>query len=254
MKVRKVLAVSLSLYIRNCWRLVPPAVVLAALPALPILLLPGPIGEGIAALLALPIMFVLQALHVVESAEVREGRPRPIWKSLAELRPSLKRLVLMMILAFVRFVVYLLLFAAAFYEAVVHQNRGWAIGVLVAGALGLVYLVARWSLLVPVIVLEGVSARKSFKRCGRLVGRRVLRVAAVVFIGSVVYGLVDVLSLLAIRMSVSDEAGRAFAEKVVSEPLTAPFLALLGTTVYFTLRDERDAGGLTPRLVPATAG
>ena len=113
MKVRKVLAVSLSLYIRNCWRLVPPAVVLAALPALPILLLPGPIGEGIAALLALPIMFVLQALHVVESAEVREGRPRPIWKSLAELRPSLKRLVLMMILAFVRFVVYLLLFVMA---------------------------------------------------------------------------------------------------------------------------------------------
>ena len=51
---------------------------------LPILLLPGPIGEGIAALLALPIMFVLQALHVVESAEVREGRPRPIWKSLAD--------------------------------------------------------------------------------------------------------------------------------------------------------------------------
>jgi MFS family permease len=254
MKVRKVLADSFRLYVRNCWRLVPPAVILAALPASPILLKPGPIGEGIAALLALPIMFVLQALHVVESAEVREGRPRPVWKSLAELRPCFKTLLLMMLLAFVRFVVYLVVFMGALYEAVVHQNRGWAIGIVVAGALGLVYLVARWSLLVPVIVLEGVTARKSFKRCGRLVGRRVLRVATVVFLGSIVYGIVDVVSLLAIHMSVSDEAGRAFAEKLITEPLAAPFLALLGTTVYFTLRDERDGSGLTPRLVPARTG
>ena len=254
MKVRKVLADSIRFYVRNCWRLVPPAVVLAALPASPILLKPGPVGEGIAALLALPIMFVLQALHVVESAEVREGRPRPVWKSLADLRPSLKPLLLMMLLATIRVIVYLAVFAVALYEALVHQSKGWLIGILVALVLGFVYLVARWSLLVPVIVLEGVSARKSFKRCGRLVGRRVLRVAAVVFLGSVVYGIVDVLSLLAIRVSVSDEAGRAFAEKLVSEPLTAPFLALLGTTVYFTLRDERGAGGLTPRLVPARTG
>ena len=37
MKARRVLADSSSLYVHHCWRLVPPAVVLAALPACPIL-------------------------------------------------------------------------------------------------------------------------------------------------------------------------------------------------------------------------
>lgn len=240
MKVRRVLADSSSMYVRNCWRLVPPAVVLAALPALPILLLPAPAGEGVAALLAMPIMFVLQALHVVESAEVREGRPRPIWKSCAELRPSLKPLVLMMLLALVRFIVYVAAFAVAYYEAVVHHSLGWTIAVLAGGLLGLVYLLVRWSLLVPVIVLEGVSARRAFKRCGRLVGRHVFGVAAVLFVGAVVYGVVDLAALLAVRGLVGSETGRAFGEKVVSEPVTAPFLALLGTTAYFALREERE--------------
>lgn len=240
MKVRRVLADSSSMYVRNCWRLVPPAVVLAALPALPILLLPAPAGEGVAALLAMPIMFVLQALHVVESAEVREGRPRPIWKSCAELRPSLKPLVLMMVLALVRFIVYVAAFAVAYYEAVVHHSLGWTIAVLAGGLLGLVYLLVRWSLLVPVIVLEGVSARRAFRRCGRLVGRHVFGVAAVLFVGAVVYGVVDLAALLAVRGLVGSETGRAFGEKVVSEPVTAPFLALLGTTAYFALREERE--------------
>lgn len=240
MKVRRVLADSSSMYARNCWRLVPLAVVLAALPALPILLLRAPAGEGVAALLAMPIMFVLQALHVVESAEVREGRPRPVWKSCAELRPSLKPLVLMMVLAFVRLLVYVVAFAVAYYEAVVHRSLGWTIAVLAGGLLGLVYLLVRWSLLVPVIVLEGVSARRAFKRCGRLVGRHVLGVAAVLLVGAVVYGIVDVAALLAVRGLVGSETGRAFGEKVVSEPVTAPFLALLGTTAYFALREERE--------------
>ena len=105
---------------------------------------------------------------------------------------------------------------------------------------GLVYLVARWSLLVPVIVLEGVSARASFKRAGRLVGRHVLGVATVLVAGSLVYALVDVIATLAIHASVSGETSRAFMEKVVSEPLTAPLLALLGTTAYFALREGRE--------------
>ena len=37
-----------------------------------------------------------------------------------------------------------------------------------------------------------------------------------------------------------EEAHRKFGEKIVSEPLIAPFLALLGTTVYFALREERE--------------
>lgn len=252
MKVRRVLVDSSSLYVHNCWRLVPPALVLAALPACPILLLPAPLGEGVAGLLAMPIMFVLQALHVVESAEVREGRPRPIWRSCAELRPSLKPLLLMMLLAFLRFLVYLAGFAVALYEAAVHQNRGWLIAVLVGGVLGLVYLLARWSLLVPVIVLEGVSARRAFTRCGRLLGRHVFGVATVLVVGAVVYGLVDVLALLALRASVGSETGRAFGEKIVSEPVTAPFLALLGTTAYFALREERERRAVAAPQPPLT--
>lgn len=241
MKVRRVLADSSSLYVHHCWRLVPPAIILAVIPACPILLLPAEIGEGVAAVLALPVMFALQALHVVESAEVREGKPRPVWKSAAELRPALKRLVLVTLLACVKLVVYIVAFALLAYAAIARQNLGWLVAIGIGGLLGLVYLVARWSLLVPVVVLEDVSARKAFKRCGKLVGRHVFGVLGVLFVGAIVYAIVDVLALLAIHASVMDEAGRAFGEKIVSEPLIAPFLALLGTTVYFALRDERDA-------------
>ena len=52
--------------------------------------------------------------------------------------------------------------------------------------------------------------------------------------------LVDVIATLAIHASVSGETSRAFMEKVVSEPLTAPLLALLGTTAYFALREGRE--------------
>ncbi|HEV3403135.1 MAG TPA: hypothetical protein VG073_02540, partial [Gaiellaceae bacterium] len=48
-----------------------------------------------------------------------------------------------------------------------------------------------------------------------------------------------------IRSSVSGEASRAFMEKVLSEPLTAPFLALLGTTAYFALREGRQPASQT---------
>jgi hypothetical protein len=102
-----------------------------------------------------------------------------------------------------------------------------------------VYLVARWSLLVPVTVLQGVSARKPFKRAGRLLGRHVLGVSAVLLVGSIAFGVVDMVAIVVIRSSVSGEASRAFTEKVISEPLAAPFLALLGTTAYFALREGR---------------
>ena len=46
---------------------------------------------------------------------------RPWWRG----RPGQSMAVVaMMLLAFVRFVVYLLLFAGALYEAAVHQNKG----------------------------------------------------------------------------------------------------------------------------------
>ena len=253
MKVRTVVTDSCSLYLQHCWRLVPPAIVLSALPACPILLFKPPLGEGLAALLALPITFVLQALHVVESAEVREGRPRPVWQSAADLRPSLKPLVLMTLLATLKMIVYFVVFAGAFFVALTHRNTGWELAMAIGGVVGLVYLVARWSLLVPVIVLEGVSARKSFKRAGRLLGRHVLGVSAVLLIGSIAFGVVDVIAMVVIRSSVSGEASRAFMEKVVSEPLTAPFLALLGTTAYFALREGRRPEGQTDAVAVAAA-
>jgi hypothetical protein len=240
MEARTVIADSCSLYLHHCWRLVPPAVLLSALPACPILFLAPPYGEGLAALLALPVTFVLQALHVVESAEVREGRPRPVWRSAAELRPSLKPLALMMLLATLKLVVYVVAFVAAFAVALAHRNTGWEIGIAGGAVAGFVYLVARWSLLVPVIVLEGVSARASFKRAGQLVGRHVLGVATVLVAGSIVYAVIDVIATLAIHASLNGETSRAFTEKVVSEPLTAPLLALLGTTAYFALREGRE--------------
>jgi hypothetical protein len=63
--------------------------------------------------------------------------------------------------------------------------------------------------------------------------------------------IVDVLALLAIHASVHGESARAFAEQIVSEPLSAPFIALLGTTTYFALREERE--GIARRPIPALA-
>jgi uncharacterized protein (UPF0210 family) len=155
------------------------------------------------------------------------------------------------LLACVKLVVYLAAFALIAYAAVARQSLGLLVAVALGGLAGLVYLVARWSLLVPVVVLEDLGGREAFKRCGRLVGRHVFGVLGVLFVGAIVYAVGDVVALLLIHASVMDESGRAFGEKIVSEPLIAPFLALLGTTVYFALRDERD--GRFGRVEPALA-
>ena len=84
---------------------------------------------------------------------------------------------------------------------------------------------------------RGVGRQRLESRFRR---RHVLGVLAVLFVGAIVYAIVDVLVLLAVHASVMEEAHRKFGEKIVSEPLIAPFLALLGTTVYFALREERE--------------
>ena len=62
MKVRTVVSDSCSLYLHHCWRLVPPAILLSALPACPILLFKPPQQWCIdAAALGLPIRTVLAA-------------------------------------------------------------------------------------------------------------------------------------------------------------------------------------------------
>jgi hypothetical protein len=252
MKVRVVLFDSSSLYVHHWRRLVPPAFALALIPAAPLILVPGQLGPALAALLGLPVLFVLQALHVVEAAEVREGRPAPLRESFRAVRPRLRPLLGAILLGMLKLIGVYVLFVAALVAAVLEHSVTGVVGGLVAFYALLLYLVSRWSMVVPVILLEGIGARKAFRRSRRLVHGHGFRVLGVILLASLAYALVDLTVERIVGVAVDGETMRAFLKKVVAEPLAGPFLVLMWTNAYFAL-GGRPEPVAAPRAVPVPA-
>jgi hypothetical protein len=95
------------------------------------------------------------------------------------------------------------------------------------------YLVTMWSLIVPVIVLENAGAIDSFGRSRSLVkgnGWNVFGVVVLTFLILLAFGLV-----LGLILSALDASIRSFVSNIVSGALTAPFVALTWTLVYYRL-------------------
>jgi hypothetical protein len=96
------------------------------------------------------------------------------------------------------------------------------------------YLITTWSVIVPAIVLEDVAALKSFGRSREIVsgnGWNVFGVVVLSFLVLAAFGIV-----LGLLLAPLDDSVRNFVSNVVSGTLTAPFVALTWTLVYYRLR------------------
>jgi hypothetical protein len=99
------------------------------------------------------------------------------------------------------------------------------------------FLLTIWSLIVPVIVLENVGALASFGRSRAIVrgyGWNVFGVIVVTFLLLLAFGIV--LNLILVFL---DGAVRNFISNIISGTLTAPFIALTWTLVYYRLTEGR---------------
>jgi hypothetical protein len=100
------------------------------------------------------------------------------------------------------------------------------------------FLITIWSVIVPAIVLENAGALQSFGRSRELVrgnGWNVFGVVVLTFLILLAFSIV-----LGIILAPVDETARNFVSNVVSGTLTAPFVALTWTLVYFRLRGARE--------------
>jgi hypothetical protein len=179
-------------------------------------------GRALAALVAAVVSFIgyfwIQGVLVVLTADVRDGVADDSFSQLfARVRPHLGALILAGILA----------------------GLGIVVGFILLIVPGL-YLLTRWSMIGPAILLERVSAAASFTRSHELVRGRawpVFGILLVLFLVNVIAGGIIVGLVAAMGGgAVGNWIGTALASTVV-----APFIAIATTLVYFRLSADRPA-------------
>lgn len=203
------------------WRhLLPIALVVYILIAFLTLLLTallGWLGAILGALAALAGVFWLQGALVVAIDDVRDGRADlSIGETLARVQPRLNTLTLAGLLAAI----------------------GVGVGLVLLIVPGL-YLLTIWLLIVPAIMLEGRGVGDAFSRSQELVrgygwsvfGVIVLTIL-ILFGVSLVFGIVD---------SAIDNRWVGLLFNIVTQTLTAPFVALAWTLTYYELRGLKGA-------------
>ncbi len=99
------------------------------------------------------------------------------------------------------------------------------------------YLVTIWSVLIPVIVLEGSGVTDAFGRSRELVSGHGWNVFGVIVLAWLV--LIAVSIVIAIVTAPFGETVGAFIADLISGTITGPFVALVMTVLYYRLRDRR---------------
>jgi hypothetical protein len=183
------------------------------------------LGAIAAVFVSLAGIFWLQGALVTAIEDVRDGKADlSIGETLAHIRPRLNTLALAGILA--------------------------ALGITLGFILLIVpgfFLLTIWSLIIPVIVLEGSGVMDSFGRSRELTsGNRwgvFGRIIVTVLIVGIAGGIVS-----AITRAILPEQIDEYVANVISSSLTAPFAALVWTLMYYRLRQARE-----PATAPAPA-
>jgi Membrane domain of glycerophosphoryl diester phosphodiesterase len=191
-------------------------------------------GAALWALLALMVglvgTFLVQGALTLAVDDVRDGRiDTSIGELYARTRPHLGALIVAGVLAAI----------------------GIGLGLLLLIAPGL-YLLTRWALIVPTIVLEGRSAGESFGRSNDLTeGHRwaVLGVALVTLLASAVISNI----VISIFLAVLPDFLGVWLGSVVAHCVTTPFLALAWTVMYFDLRRAAEASPAAAVEPPAAS-
>ena len=175
------------------------------------------LGALIAALISLVGLFWVQGALVQAVEDVRDGRADlSLTQTLGRVRPRLVSIVIAGVLAAI----------------------GIFLGLLLLIVPGLV-LLTWWSVIIPVIVLEGTSAGEAFGRSRELVrgyGWKVFGTIVLTFLLLLAFGIV-----LGIVLTPLADWLQNFVSNIVSGTLTAPFIALVWTLLYFRLRQAKSA-------------
>jgi hypothetical protein len=177
----------------------------------------GWFGAVLASVLGLVGVFWLQGALCEAVADVRDGRADlSISETLQKVRPRVAPLLGAGLLA----------------------GLGVVVGLLLLIVPGLV-LLTWWSVIVPVVVLERVAAMESFGRSRELVRGHGWNVFGVIVLTVLIFILVAIVLaiLLAILLAWLPDELRGYVQTLVSNTLTAPFLALAWTLLYFRLRE-----------------
>ena len=210
------------------WRhLIPIAFVVFVLISLLELLLVavlGWVGVAAAGLVAIAGIFWLQGALVVAADDIRDGQADlNVSATLGRVRPRLNTLTLAGLLA----------------------AAGISIGLILLIVPGLILLTI-WLLIVPAIMLEGHGVLSSFGRSRELVRGH----------GWSVFGVIALTVLILIAVTIGfdivfaaiDAAWATLLVDIVSQAVTAPFIALAWTLTYYALRTLKEGAP-----VPAAA-
>jgi hypothetical protein len=178
----------------------------------------------LAALVSLIATFWLQGALVKAVDDVRDGRPDlSLGETFAGVRPQLVAIIVAGVLA----------------------ALGVILGLILLIIPGL-YLLTRWILIIPIIVLEGRTAGESFGRSWELVRGFAWNVFGVI--------VLTILILIGFRIALdiilfplSNEI-QSFLTELIAGTLATPFAALAWTLLYFRLREAKE-----PAAAPAPA-
>lgn len=213
-----------DLYRRHASHLIPVAAVVyvgIAIITFLLVLLMSVVGALIAAVLSIIGIFWVQGALTRAVQDIRDGRAD---LSVGETFRSVQDKI------------------GAIGGASVLAGIGIAIGLILLIVPGL-FLMTIWALIVPAIVLENIRALESFGRSREIVRGNewnVFGVVVLTFLVLFAFGLV-----LSLILSPLDASVQNFLSNVVSGTLTAPFVALTWTLVYYRL-----AGPTAPEQPP----
>ncbi|MFN2489368.1 MAG: hypothetical protein ABR529_06475 [Actinomycetota bacterium] len=175
----------------------------------------GWVGAIIAALLSIVALFWVQGALVAAVDDIRDGRADlSVGDTFRRVRPRIGPIALASILA----------------------GLGIGIGLLLLIIPGLI-LMTIWVVITPAIVLENAGTLDSFGRSRELVrghGMSVFGVIVLTFLILLAFGIV-----LSVLMAPLPSGVQEFVSNIVSGGLTAPFIALTWTILYYRLRDAR---------------
>jgi hypothetical protein len=184
------------------------------------------LGLLIGAVLTFVALFWLQAALIKAVEDVRDGRAdRSLGDTFQAARPHLGAVIVAGILA----------------------GLAIAIGLVLLIVPGLILLTI-WCLIIPVIVLEGKSAGESFGASRELVRGNGWNVFGVIVL--TVLLLIGFQIVLTLVLSPLADWLQSFVSNIVSGTLTAPFIALVLTLLYFRLRGAKETP--TPEPPPPT--
>jgi hypothetical protein len=192
-------------------------VAVALLSVLLALILVNWLAALLAAAVSIVALFWVQGALVKAVEDVRDGRADlSLGETFQRVRPQLAAIIVGGILA----------------------GLGIALGLVLLIVPGLV-LMTWWVLVIPVIVLEQRSAGDAFGRSRELVrgyGWGVFGVIVLTILVLIGFGIV-----LSIVLSPFDDWLRSFLSNVVSGTVTAPFIAVTWTILYYRLRGAKEA-------------